>query len=249
MTTATRHSADLDRLKARIQALRAKTTENGCTEQEALAAAAKVADLLDQHDLSLSDVEIGEEACERAVVETHRKQRVPLDGCINAIAAFTDCRVWREKNASGEFRYVFFGLAPDVAVAQYITDLVTTAMDTEVERFKRTKDYLRYRSEDRRTVSNSFLHGMAASIGEKLADMKRQRDAVNASTGRDLVVVKTAVVEDELAKLNVRLRRPKAAGRLIAPNAFESGQAAGRRVQINSGVEAEGRGRIVCKAG
>ena len=52
MTTTARQAADIDRLKARIQALRAKTVENGCTEQEALAAAAKVADLLDQHDLA-----------------------------------------------------------------------------------------------------------------------------------------------------------------------------------------------------
>ena len=122
MTITARQAADLDRLKARIQALRAKTVENGCTEQEALAAA-KVADLLDQHDLSLSDVEIREESCERAVVETWHRQRVPLDGCVNAIAAFCDCRVWREKNSEGEHRYVFFGLSPDVAVAQYVADL------------------------------------------------------------------------------------------------------------------------------
>ena len=45
--------ATFDRLKTRIQGLRAKTTENGCTEAEALSAAAKVAELLDRYDLSL----------------------------------------------------------------------------------------------------------------------------------------------------------------------------------------------------
>jgi hypothetical protein len=39
--------AELDKLKTRIQALRAKTIDNGCTEEEALSAAAKVAELLD----------------------------------------------------------------------------------------------------------------------------------------------------------------------------------------------------------
>ena len=150
MTTTAKQAADIDRLKARIQALRAKTVQNGCTEQEALAAAAKVADLLDQHDLSLTDVEIREEPCERAVVETYRKQRVPLDGCVNAIAAFCDCRVWREKNSQGENRYVFFGLSPDVAVAHYIADLVLTTMTVEASRFKRTAGYLRYRPDARR---------------------------------------------------------------------------------------------------
>jgi Protein of unknown function (DUF2786) len=50
--------AVLDRLKTRIQGLRSKTTDNGCTESEALLAAAKVAELLDRYDLSLTDVEI-----------------------------------------------------------------------------------------------------------------------------------------------------------------------------------------------
>ena len=51
-------SADIDRLVQRIQALRAKTVEQGCTEQEALAAAAKVAELLDRYGLSLSEVSL-----------------------------------------------------------------------------------------------------------------------------------------------------------------------------------------------
>jgi Protein of unknown function (DUF2786) len=48
--------AKLDRLKTRIQGLRSKTTDNGCTEAEALLAAAKVTELLDRYDLSLTDV-------------------------------------------------------------------------------------------------------------------------------------------------------------------------------------------------
>jgi hypothetical protein len=244
MTTVGKQAADIDRLKARIQALRAKTVENGCTEQEALAAAAKVADLLDQHDLSLSDVEIRQEPCERVVVETWRRQRVALDGCVNAIAAFCDCQVWREKNSQGEHRYVFFGLSPDVAVAHYIADLVSTAMAVEVSRFKSTAGYLRYRPADRRTVSASFLHGMAASIGGKLTAMKHERDSANASTGRDLVVVKQAVVDQELAKLGMRFGKTRATGRRVAANAFEAGQAAGRNLRINPGVGVGGGRRL-----
>ena len=52
--------AELDKLKVRIQALRAKTIDNGCTEDEALSAAAKVAELLDRYDLSMTDVEMRE---------------------------------------------------------------------------------------------------------------------------------------------------------------------------------------------
>src|ERR1700730_12185962 len=109
--------AALGRLKSRIQGLRSKTADNGCTEAEALLAAAKVAELLDRYDLSLTDVEIRDAPCEQREYETYRKKRIPLDACIGAIANFCDCRVWREKNQVGEARYVFFGLRSDIEVA------------------------------------------------------------------------------------------------------------------------------------
>ncbi len=88
--------AELDKLKTRIQALRAKTIDNGCTEDEALSAATKVAELLDRYDLSLTDVEMRDAPCERREYETWRKKRILIDGCIGAVAHFCDCRVWRE---------------------------------------------------------------------------------------------------------------------------------------------------------
>src|SRR6478752_2303796 len=63
--------AALDRLKTRIQGLRSKTTDNGCTEAEALLAAAKVAELLDRYDLSLTDAQIRTAQCEQRHYETY----------------------------------------------------------------------------------------------------------------------------------------------------------------------------------
>jgi hypothetical protein len=112
-------ATDLDKLKSRLQALRSKTTANGCTEEEALSAAAKVAELLDRHDLSLSDLEIREEQCEQSTIDTNRKQRQPISACIPAIAEYCDCKVWREKDERG-IRYVFFGLRPSIEMAHYV---------------------------------------------------------------------------------------------------------------------------------
>ena len=111
----------LDRLKTRIQGLRSKTTNNGCTEAEALLAATKVAELLDRYDLSLTDVEIRNSPCEQREYQTYRKKRIPLDDCVGAVANFCDCRVWREKSQAGEALYVFFGLCFDIEVAHYLT--------------------------------------------------------------------------------------------------------------------------------
>src|SRR4029079_19583054 len=158
----------LDKLKMRIQALRAKTIDNGCTEDEALSAAAKVAELLDRYDLSLTDIDIRKAPCERRAYETFRKKRIPLDDCIGAVANFCDCRVWREKNQTGENRYVFFGLRSDIEVAHYLTELIDTAVRFELGRYKTTSEYRGFRHNVRHLANSSFALGMVASIADKL---------------------------------------------------------------------------------
>jgi hypothetical protein len=228
--------AALDKLKTRIQGLRAKTTDNGCTEGEALSAAAKVAELLDRYDLSLTDVEIREAPCERRAYETHRKKRMPLDDCIGAIANFCDCRVWREKNPAGEARYVFFGLRSDVEVAHYLTELIDAAVRSELGRFKTSPDYRRFRHQERHMANASFTLGMVASIAEKLTVMKAGRDQANSGAGRDLVVLKTAVVDAELNKLDLKLRTVRRATRMVSPTAYDAGGAAGASLAINPAI-------------
>lgn len=230
-------TADLDGLKSRIQALRAKTIDNGCTESEALAAAAKVAELLDRYDLSLSDVELREAPCEQRAFETRRKKRIPLDACIGAIANFCDCKVWREKNTDGEARYVFFGLRSDVEVAHYLTEMIDSAVRSELGRYKTSKAYERIRHNERHLANSSFTFGMVVSIGGKLNAMKAARDAANESSGRDLVVVKSAVVDIEMKKLNLNLRSARTPTRVISSAAFAAGGAAGASLEINPAVK------------
>jgi hypothetical protein len=228
--------ATLDKLRTRIQGLRAKTIANGCTEGEALAAAAKVAELLDRYDLSLTDVEIREAPCERRVYETPNKKRIPLDDCIGAIAGFCDCRVWREKDAAGEVRYVFFGLSADIEVAHYLTQLVDTAVRSELGRYKNSPEYRQFRHQERHMANASFALGMVASIADKLLAMKADRDEVKNSTGRGLVVLKAAVVDTELEKLNVKLRSVDRPSRMVSPDAYDAGEVAGASLPINPAV-------------
>ncbi|PDT87743.1 hypothetical protein CO669_22960 [Bradyrhizobium sp. Y36] len=232
----TSNPAGLDKLKLRIQALRAKTIANGCTEDEALSAAAKVAELLDRHDLSLSDVELRASPCERRVFETHRKKRIPLDDCIGAIAHFCDCRVWREKNAGGENVYVFFGLGADVEVAHYLAELIDGAVRAELGRFKTSVDYGRFRHQQRHLANASFALGMVSSIADRLVALKTSRDQVNESTGRGLVVLKTSVVDVELDKLDLKLRTTRSTSRTVSMTAYEAGGAAGASLAINPGL-------------
>lgn len=228
--------AALDRLKTRIQGLRAKTTDNGCTEGEALSAAAKVAELLDRYDLSLTDVEIRDAPCERRDYETHRNKRIPLDDCVGAIADFCDCRVWREKNPAGEARYVFFGLRSDVEAAHCLTELIDLAVRSELGRYKTSADYQRFRHQERHMANASFTLGMVASIAAKLTAMKARRDQANTGAGRDLVVLKASVVDAELDKLDLKLKTVRRATRMVSPEAYDAGGAAGAALALSRAI-------------
>ncbi len=228
---------ELARVLQRIQALRAKTVEQGCTEQEALASAKKVAELLDRYGLSLGEVEMRDQACEGVGVDTGRRRRAPFDECVPAIALFCDCKVWSEKAASEAIRYVFFGLPADVEAAHYLYDLICATFTAETERFKREDAAIV--SGARRDSAKSFQIGLAHGIGEKLKSMKAERDAANRrASGRDLVPMKASVIEDELEKLGLdfhaRARRRK---RLVQPGAYEAGRIAGRKFEPRRGLE------------
>ncbi|UDL96025.1 DUF2786 domain-containing protein [Lichenihabitans sp. PAMC28606] len=226
-----------DKLTGRIRALLSKTVQNGCTEDEALAAAAKAAELLDRHDLSLSDVDLREIACVRMIYETHRKKRIPIADCIGAVAHFCDCKVWREKNPDGDNRFVFFGLPADAEVALYLTGVIDAAVRTELGRYKTSRAYLKVRHQDRHLANASFTLGMVTSIANKLDAMKTDRDQANAKSGRDLVVVKTSIIEQDLSKLGLTFRTTRSAGRTIAPDAFEAGGNAGQTFTITPGLK------------
>ena len=224
-------SNESDRLRARIAALSAKTIANGCTEAEALAAAAKVAELLDRHALTMSDVEIRASPCIEASFETARKKRVPLDGCVGAVAAFCGCRVWREKGHHGH-RFVFFGLPEQAEAARDLVAMIDGAVRTELGRYKTSAAYTDFDHRERHLVNASFVLGMVEGIADKLDRLTGEREARTAGTGRDLAIVKNSVVDEAIAALGLVERDVPAPRRFIAPAAYDAGGTAGEGLAV-----------------
>ena len=131
---------------------------------------------------------------------------------------------------------MFFGLRSDVEVAHYLTEVVDGAVRQELGRYKTSPEYRRFRHQDRHLANASFALGMVASIAYKLIAMKAERDRLKAGGGRDLVVVKAAVVEAELDKLGLNLRTVPSATRMVSPDAYDAGGAAGAALAINPGI-------------
>ena len=242
-------TAKLLRVKGRIKALTEKTVANGCTEAEAMAAAAMVGQLLERYALSMDEIEIRTARCVQAEVPVGGSRRRPIDGCVPTIARFCDCKVWLARGAaphpqapaSGRTRsgsrYVFFGFETDTALATYLFSVIDRAIVTETAAFRRL--HPAFRGVGLRQASASFQHGVAARVAERLDSIKRSRDAAvraQRSTGTALVIAKHRVVEDAFRETDVRLRRMDAVGPRVIGAAFRAGWAAGERVNLNRPV-------------
>ena len=235
---ATDDATDLDRLVQRIRALRAKTVEQGCTEQEALAAAEKVAELLDRYGLNLSELDLRKQSCEGIGIETDRKRRGPIDDCMGTIAAFFDCRVWAETADDATLRYVFFGLPADVQAAVYLHDLIALAFVSETAKFQGGDFYRSAESAHRRSATNSFQLGLARGINEKLQTLRQARDVASAgSSGRALVPIKDSMIDHEMERLGLTFHRKAPSRKRVLPGAYHAGKAAGERFEYRPGIE------------
>jgi hypothetical protein len=221
------------KLLERIRNISARTTDNGCTEAEALAAAEMLAKLLSEHGLSMTDVEIGEEKCQIGYLNTGRKTLHEVRWCGTAVAEFTDCKVWSARQ-EGSKTIAFFGLPGDVETAIYLMRVIKSSMDIEAPRYlARAKELGELTG---RRASHAFLMGMARRVSQRLREIKSHERQASQSTGRDLVVIKSAVVRAQFAGLGIHLRSGSSRAHIGDNGAFAAGQAAGNNVSFNRGV-------------
>lgn len=231
MTDHRQQTANLDKVIARIKALREKTIDRGCTEQEAVAASKKVADILAQYELSMSDVDLESQSCQMGKFDTGRKRRTAgIDFMIKPVGDFCDVKAWSRTGGGQGIHHVFFGLPADVEAALYLIDLIKLAMDTETAKFKKHPLYLGA------SDARSFQLGMAFSITAKLNKIKAARQMNKTSTGTDLVPVKSKIIDEEFNKLGLEKLKSTKASTAITPGSFRVGTVAGQRFEITPGV-------------
>jgi hypothetical protein len=189
---------DRKSIAARIRALLSKTVDKGCTEQEALAAAAKAKELMDRYQVDLSETELEDEGFAKGTAESAENRRFNAqDWIVNAIAAYCDVKCWRTQVGSRKWRYVFFGLRSDVEFANWLLKGLEAFIWQKADEFGGL--YL-----DKR----NFAMGCANRISQRLREEVSARKAKTQtmSSGRELVVVKQEIVQREFNKLGLRLR-------------------------------------------
>lgn len=236
--------ADRSKIIGKIRALMNKTVENGCSEAEAMTAAQKVSDMMEEHDIACSDLNFRDETCKEDKFSLSRGTKHAVHYCYQAVAAYTGTKGYYSCTRDFGSHYYFFGLPVDVEIAQYLMKLIHNCMEKSIREFKESGGYEKYRHG--KTARDSFLKGMACTISMRLQIMTAERRAnMQKSTGRDLVVVKDQLVTEEFNKANIRVRDVKNPGiKVGAMSAFQHGSEAGSKVNLTTGIESVPNGLL-----
>ncbi len=217
----------LERVKRVIRALQAKSTDNGCTEEEAMEAARKMGELLEQYDLGIDEVGVREDASECRENEVYAADSF-AGTLISGIGKFCTLIVYQVTGTGHGMKYKFFGTPHDLLVAGYLYEVCAEAMDHDWSAYMEDFGY----SMKKRA---SFRSGFSQRVYVRLMQMKAERDARNASTSRALVVLKDQLVQTEWRRKGIRLHKNRSTFRADA-HAHGHGQLAGNRVNLNNPV-------------
>jgi hypothetical protein len=83
-------------IAAKVRALLAKTVDQGCTEQEAIAAAAKAKELMDRYQVDLSEIELEEEGFVQDYAEGPEQRKLNVQDLIGwDIARYCEVESWK----------------------------------------------------------------------------------------------------------------------------------------------------------
>lgn len=238
------------KIAAKIKALLAKTTERGCSESEAIAAAQKAAELMAAYNLNVTEAELLSEGFgEDMFSEPDHKRFVVRGRLDNAIAVFTDTKIWGSKGKETHF----LGLTSDVVFARFLHDSLTDFVMRHAEEF--TQRQFEREAEEmgiplhraQRLFApqaygwwESFSAACAKRISERLREAKRETRVKGAESNALVALDKTALVDAELKRRGITLytvktsMKEKASKDALAAGKV-AGDAAGFDKPVNSG--------------
>lgn len=227
------NKAKREKIVAKIKALLDKTTANGCTEAEAVAAAEAANRLMEDYDLTYTDLET---EVRGEIYGTRRKRygtgKVLPDAVMftaKSIAEYCNCRVWKNDN-----ELIYYGSQDDTQLAQQLSAMVQMAAEGEFARY--LKGPQRSPDANGRSLRGSFMIGFSNRVAERFRSMAKDREQKPSTTGTALVVVKNQVTTEKYAefcrKTGHVTTASRASRRTMYEGAYKAGQEAGSRADL-----------------
>ena len=230
----------------KIKALLAKTTQAGCSEEEAMNAALLAAKLQAEYNITLTEAEIVQEGFETITIPwTSEKNQYIEDRISVAIAMFTSTKVWVDrptqkgkgkKQKLGVYTMKFCGLKSDSQFAEWLIKSLSDFIH-----FKAAHYAKQFESEDRTKVYKSFVLGACGRIAERLKAMQQKPMAQNATRTALVVLDKQLMIKNHLEQAGVKFKKGLPINDKVAfGSAFVAGKAAGDCAGFNRPINRSG---------
>lgn len=219
-------AADRNAIIEKIKALLAKTTANGATEHEMLAALDKASAMMDAYEITDEELQLTKE--EKVVehadppdLRDPHKIKWRLSG---AVGDFCSVQVFRSRHQTG---LKCIGLRNDVEFAMWLLDHLADFVFAEL--YAHLVGCLAPQSE-RRVIIRSFTAACCERISDRLLTLVQRSKAARTSNGCELVLVKDAAIKVFMNDRGIHLRKT----RWSQPSTFDAdaraaGLAAGER--------------------
>jgi hypothetical protein len=213
----------------KVKAILSKTMENGCTEEEAMAALAKARELMATYEIDEADLDALEQ--EQTVYhKTPMNDPYAIKECIyTAVGEFTRC-----KGVNGRKRNYgisFAGMESDVIFATWLLDTLQRFVMRALRDFQKQRAVRRIPNSN--YTSASFVQGCSERIREKLKELTPKLEAKY----KDLIAM-------ELKKNGVVLKSYNLGGREVDPKSAAAGRNAGNSARFDRPVGQGGIRRL-----
>jgi hypothetical protein len=213
----------------RIKALLAKTTENGCTEAEAFAAILKARQLMDEHNVSLSDLQDEPLTEQRQRVRNTNRIKRAL---AQAISQFCECRAWKAAVNTSSSDIVFFGYPQDVQLADWMLETLAGFVERQRDQYLATLPTVD------KFHRNGFEVAATNRLSERLKELAPKPPITVPIDGKSLMVTKQALITEGLAKKGIRFSQSRARRVNCERDAMDAGRAAGNAATIARPIDA-----------
>jgi hypothetical protein len=186
----------------KIKALLAKTTVNGCTEAEMLAALDKAAAMQDAYDITDEELQVAKD--EAAMLhadppdlkDPHKiKWRLTY-----GVGQFCNVQIFRSRHQTG---LKCIGMPSDVQFAMWLLDNLADFVFGAL--YEHLIGCLAPPSE-RRVIMRSFVEACCNRISDRLMALVERSKKARTSNGRELVIIKDAAIKAFMKDHDIHIR-------------------------------------------
>lgn len=207
-------------------------------EHEAASAAQKAREFLDKHNLTMAEVSVQDKETIQVSsfnLGTKGASAWTLRLAAGVVSCY-DCGCL-QRGVSGTISFI--GAATDVKVAQWMMEYLMNSVVSWRRKWvvsrKKEGTWNSTFFDRPRSEATSYSLGMADTLCDRLDEIGRLRRPIIMSTGRDLIVMKKAKVDEYIRKHSTRTRYIR--GSVGDQNAYRKGLQDGRSVPLNEQIE------------